>query len=135
MIAPNAHRAKFLNTLFLTGYCAWIYWLSAHSSLKPPIDFGILYQDKLYHAGAYFIMSVLAYRSFKHFIACSDVLIIVSIVFCSIYGITDEWHQSFVIGRSSDVIDWFADSVGASLAMVFLHSPIRFKKAEKIAQS
>jgi VanZ family protein len=31
------------------------------------------------------------------------------------YGATDEWHQSFVPGRSADVRDWFADAAGALL--------------------
>ena len=29
------------------------------------------------------------------------------------YGASDEWHQSFVPGRSPDVADWFADAAGA----------------------
>ena len=30
----------------------------------------------------------------------------------SLYGITDEFHQAFVKGRSPDPSDWVADSVG-----------------------
>ena len=29
------------------------------------------------------------------------------------YAASDEWHQSFVPGRSPDAADWFADAVGA----------------------
>lgn len=32
------------------------------------------------------------------------------------YGLTDEWHQSFVPGRSADAADVVADAVGAVLA-------------------
>jgi len=32
------------------------------------------------------------------------------------YGVTDEWHQSFVPGRSAEAIDLVADTVGAGLA-------------------
>lgn len=35
----------------------------------------------------------------------------------SLYGVSDEWHQSFVPGRSSDVMDWVADTSGAALAI------------------
>jgi VanZ family protein len=35
-----------------------------------------------------------------------------------LYGITDEWHQSYVPGRSPDVRDVVADTVGAVLAML-----------------
>jgi VanZ like family len=124
MIKQQTDRTKWLNILALCAYCTYIYWLSAQSSLKPPFDFGILYQDKLYHASAYFIMSVLAWRSFKPFSAKTRTLTLVSIAFCSVYGATDEWHQSFVSGRSSDVMDWLADTVGASLALFFLSQPM-----------
>lgn len=34
----------------------------------------------------------------------------------SAYGATDEFHQSFVPGRDSDILDWRADTLGAGLA-------------------
>jgi len=33
------------------------------------------------------------------------------------YGLLDEWHQSFVPGRTADVVDWYADSAGACVAV------------------
>lgn len=33
------------------------------------------------------------------------------------YGASDEWHQSFVPGRSMDLGDWIADTLGAGLAI------------------
>lgn len=123
MIKPQTDKTKLLNMLALCAYCAYIYWLSAQTSLKPPIDFGILYQDKLYHASAYFIMGVLAWRCFRCFTARTMTLALISIAFCSVYGATDEWHQSFVSGRSSDAMDWLADTIGASLATFFLSQP------------
>jgi VanZ family protein len=37
-----------------------------------------------------------------------------------LYGVSDEWHQSFVSGRTSDLLDVAADASGASLAAVVL---------------
>ena len=34
------------------------------------------------------------------------------------YGATDEFHQSFVHGRTPDVNDWFVDIAGAAVAIV-----------------
>jgi VanZ family protein len=48
-------------------------------------------------------------------------LALVSIAFCSLYGASDEWHQSFVVGRSSDILDWLADTSGASAGIFLLH--------------
>ena len=33
------------------------------------------------------------------------------------YGVTDEWHQSFVPGRDADLWDVVADALGATLAI------------------
>lgn len=78
-------------------------------------------QDKILHAGAYFIMGVLAWRSFKSVFNSSIILALFSIIFCSLYGISDEWHQSFVEERSPDIADWLADTCGAGLAVFLVY--------------
>lgn len=35
----------------------------------------------------------------------------------SLFGLTDEWHQSFTPGRSVELIDWIADTLGAAVAV------------------
>jgi VanZ family protein len=39
-----------------------------------------------------------------------------AILLTSAYGVSDEWHQSFVPGRHSSVGDWAADTAGALVA-------------------
>jgi VanZ family protein len=109
---------KILDLSLFFLYCLFIYWLSDQSSLPVPMLFA--YQDKIHHAVAYFIMGLLAWRSFKHFVHSPILLPLLSIIFCSVYGVSDEWHQSFVEGRSSDIADWVADTIGASLAIFFM---------------
>jgi VanZ family protein len=111
---------KTVDFLTLFAYCAFIYWLSDQNSLTPPVDFGFMSQDKLYHAGAYFIMAVFAWRGFAHTLKSPASLMLLVIIFCSLYGASDEWHQSFMVNRASDVNDWLADTLGASLATFFL---------------
>jgi VanZ family protein len=36
---------------------------------------------------------------------------------CSLYGVSDEYHQSFVAGRTPDVADWMVDTAGAGVAI------------------
>ncbi len=44
------------------------------------------------------------------------------ILLCALYGITDEFHQSFIPGRSVSGWDLLADTVGASvLVLVWLY--------------
>lgn len=110
---------KILDFTLLLLYCLFIYWVSDQPTLPVPKLFSS--QDKLLHAGAYFILGVLAWRSFKHQLDRSIILALVSVTFCSLYGISDEWHQSFVVGRTPDMTDWLADTSGAGLAAFLLY--------------
>ncbi len=106
---------KLVNFILLALYCILIFWLSSQPSLPTPIIF--THQDKIHHMGAYFIMGVLASRFFNDFFAKPTTCFIVSLFFCSLYGISDEWHQSYVQERDSDVLDWLADTFGALIAL------------------
>jgi len=97
-----------------------IFWLSNQSTLLPS-PFHFEHQDKLIHATAYAVMAFLAWQAFAHRIVNVHVLLCAVIAFASFYGISDEFHQSFVAGRNADVWDWLADTLGASLAAFILH--------------
>ncbi|WP_426991116.1 VanZ family protein [Methylomonas sp. MED-D] len=98
----------------LAAFCGLIFWLSAQESL--PVKMHFEFQDKVQHALAYFVMEVCSWRAFRHRLAERRLLGLVSVAYCSLYGISDEWHQSFVPGREPGVGDWLADSLGAALA-------------------
>lgn len=110
---------KISDFSLLAFYCGLIYWLSHQPSLPAPMWFE--HQDKLYHAGAYFILALFTWRFLRHFIETPWLLALSSLVFCSLYAISDEWHQSFVEGRTSDALDWLADTVGSGIAMYLLY--------------
>ena len=107
------HYIKALDAILLILYCSFIYWLSNQPSLPTPMLFP--HQDKFFHAGAYFVMAVFALRAFRYYTTSLPKLFISSLIFCSLYGMSDEWHQSFVPGRMSDVADWVADTAGVVL--------------------
>ena len=110
--------SKFVYLCLLTAYCALIYWLSDQSSLPIPQLFR--HQDKIFHATAYSIMGLLAWKYFSCSVHESRLLLITSLFFSSLFGATDEWHQAFVPGRSADILDWVADTLGAGLAIMTL---------------
>ncbi len=118
---------KIFDILALLLYCSVIFWLSHQPSLPLPMLFE--YQDKLHHFTAYFLMGILAWRTFRHYVKSPFLLTIISIMFCSLYGISDEWHQSFVVGRTADAWDWVADTIGATSAMLVL---FKFYPAHKL---
>jgi len=101
---------KILDLSALLLYCAFIFWLSDQTKL--PDHALVENQDKLDHFLAYFAMAVFAWRYFAHFSVPRHWHFVIGTAFCSLYGLSDEWHQSFVVGRESSVLDWLADSLG-----------------------
>jgi VanZ family protein len=43
---------------------------------------------------------------------------IIAFLLVALYGLSDEYHQSFVSGRTATVADWLVDLVGATLAWI-----------------
>ena len=78
-------------------------------------------QDKLIHAVVYAVMAWLFWCIWKPMLAGNiNLLAVLTVVFCSAYGLSDEWHQSFVQGRDASVYDWMADTTGAFLITFLL---------------
>ncbi|SFS61040.1 VanZ family protein [Paenibacillus sp. BC26] len=46
------------------------------------------------------------------------------VLLCVLYGLTDEYHQSFVSGRSPDIADLRHDGIGAAIAVVVVALPL-----------
>jgi len=114
---------KHVWTVLLLGYCGLIYYLSDQTMLPVPHVFDV--QDKLIHAVAYAVMAFLFWQAGKAWMVQrgtmnEKVLGLICIVFCSAYGLSDELHQSFIIGRDASVFDWIADTIGAMLLTFIL---------------
>jgi len=54
------------------------------------------------------------------------------IALCVVYGVTDEYHQTFVAGRSPDVADLRNDAIGAALAMLAMTIPVFERTYKKL---
>lgn len=64
--------------------------------------------------------------------------LVLPVIIVSVWGITDEIHQSFTPGRESSVLDWCADTFGAavgSLAFFYLCKGIAWYKNRKNARA
>ncbi len=106
---------KLIWLTLLIAYCALIYKLSAQPTLPVPGLF--LHQDKLIHAMAYAIMGLLSFNYCRYIFKTLGATAAASLVFCTLYGISDEWHQAFVPGRDASLLDVLADIAGACLAI------------------
>ena len=100
-------------------WAAALYGLSSRPRL--PAGPEIPHFDKVLHAGYFMLGSVFFY------LACRDRrrpfsasrLVWLTLLFAAVIGALDEWHQSFVPGRSgNDVGDWMADVTGGVLGLV-----------------
>ena len=103
-------------------YCLFIYIQSDHPSPEQIPIFP--YVDKVLHATAYGIMGILFYRAYQtlRFKDNIKMLMFLSVVSASLYGISDEIHQSFVPLRQAEIADAIADMIGA-LGGVCLYQP------------
>ncbi len=111
----NIGGIRIFSALFALLWMATIYYLSSLSRID--VDLGFSGQDKILHAGAYglltlFMLGAAPLRAtgyeLKHVLGV--------IVLATLYGCGDEWHQSFVAGRSPDLLDIVADFTGAAIA-------------------
>jgi VanZ family protein len=96
-------------------WAAGIFALSARSRLPtlPPL----LDWDKGQHALAYALGGVLlarALRPRRH-------AWLLALALGSLYGVSDEIHQSFVRGRQADPLDWVADTLGVLAGIALFH--------------
>ncbi|MBI4624416.1 MAG: VanZ family protein, partial [Verrucomicrobia bacterium] len=79
--------------------------------------------DKVAHFMVYGLLATLVCRLGRGWRALAWALVAVSA-----FGATDEWHQTFVPGRSSEFADWIADTLGAALAVLLYARWARYRQ-------
>ncbi len=99
-------------------HCLLIFIASSRASLPGMNAFA--HQDKLLHGLAYAVMGALFYRALKltlpaRFFGLAAVL---AIGMATLYGLSDELHQTFVPGRTADVRDLAADFLGSLIGVL-----------------
>ena len=130
-----------LSLLLALAWMAGIFYLSHQPTLDVPPLFEN--QDKVMHFGAYGLLGVLLLGAMQRGVRVSGFMpqsnpermsgsapleglgysfrqVLLATAIASLYGISDEFHQSFVPGRNPDVMDWLADTSGAFLAVLLL---------------
>lgn len=109
MPIPSAHsRVSRLRWLYPLALAAMVVIASSRSQVAAP---SISYFDKIAHFGVFGLLGTLLARSpgvrrFRY-----------AILIVSLFGISDEFRQSFTPGRSVEFADWMADTLGAALAV------------------
>ncbi len=79
------------------------------------------------HAIGYGLLGALAFRAFAGaaWRGLTPAAGLRAVLLSSVYGVTDEFHQSFVPNRTPDVHDWIADTAGALIGVLLVVSLAR----------
>jgi len=73
--------------------------------------------DKVVHLFCYGVLAFLTYPPLAQASGAVRAAILVMLAI-AIFGALDEWHQQFIPGRTMDLYDWFADTLGAFLGLI-----------------
>lgn len=92
---------------------ALIFGLSALPGSAVPGRFGTLAHFGLYAVLGALYLTALPGNDRRPWLAA-----LLALALASAYGVTDEFHQSFVPGRVPDVSDWLVDTAGALTAVL-----------------
>lgn len=113
---------------FIKFHFPFFFWLAAifvqssfPASAYPEIEF--FNADKIVHILVYGLLGALCYISLIHqkkFKLLESSPYIFTLLFCSFYGFSDEFHQYFVPNRDANVYDWIADAAGVILIIVII---------------
>ena len=99
----------------VAAYMAMLFFLSAQSALPG----ASLAPDWSEHGIAYAVLALITLRAVTgaRWSAIGVGAVAIAWLTATLYGASDEFHQSFVVGRTADVRDLVADSAGAALAL------------------
>ena len=114
-----------------------IFSASARSTVAAP---RLTNFDKIAHFGVYGLLATLVCRQTRGWRGAVGTLVAVSA-----FGLTDEWHQAYVPGRSAEIADWVADTLGALVAVAayagwadyrrWLEQPLRWSRRRGAADA
>lgn len=124
-----SRRLPSYHWLYPLTLVACIFFASGQSEVAGP---GIVGTDKVAH---FFVFGAVATGAVRLVARGRAIWVVLGV---SLYGVCDEWRQSFTAGRSVEFADWVADTLGALTAVcayVFwplyrriLETPLRFRR-------
>ena len=90
---------------------------SIPSSFLPETD--VRFADKGVHFFMYGVQSLLFARAMRNPPRTTRFRVALSaLLLTSAIGAMDEWHQQYIEGRSSEMLDWMADTTGGLIGAV-----------------
>ena len=116
-IAPSPTSRALMRVVLWVATALWagvVFRFSALPGSQIPSRF-----SEYGHFGEYAILGALLYCALRVDLDRGRALALAVIV-ASAYGVTDEFHQHFVVMRTPDVADWGMDTIGATCGALFV---------------
>jgi VanZ family protein len=105
---------RFIRWALVLAWMALIFFLSAQPDLpRPDSD----WLDLLVSSGAHFFFYAVLALLLNWALGNGVVGLTLAFGLALLYGVSDEFHQSFVPGRVPDLLDLVSDGLGAALAL------------------
>jgi VanZ family protein len=119
VILPKLIQAYFP----VVAWSALIFFLSSQPQLPGPDLFAWDYFfKKMAHLTVYYVLFRLTCRGMSiHLKFDSTTTALLAVLFCLVYAATDEFHQSFVPGRTATVRDLLYDGLGIAIGWLRYH--------------
>lgn len=99
---------------------AAIFALSSRSTLPKPASISSEVFSIAGHLGAYFVLAICLWWALGFVRVEPTTRLWLAFAGSVLYGISDEWHQSFVPGRVPDWRDVLTDAIGAAIALLLV---------------
>lgn len=106
------------------AWMSMIFYLSSQSRLPVEMPDWVPYVDKLAHAAVFGILGLLFVRAWLEgrLEEINARVAGLAVSFTLLYGVTDEFHQIYVPGRSPSAGDLIADTLGAAILCAALYT-------------
>ena len=112
----------------------FIVYLSSLSQPPEPllevIDWGPI--DKVFHLVEFTVLGVLLARALSYSLRriLPTSIWIIAFAVAVLFGMSDEWHQSFVLGRHSSISDLIADTIGSAIGVGIVYLRVKRKETQ-----
>lgn len=106
---------QILNWIPALAVAALIF-VTSHQSRPPGIELTDVIPDWVLHIAAYGVLGLCmvwgSTQGLSRRLSGRAALFVIGAA--TLYGLGDEWHQSFIAGRTASWVDWLADALGAA---------------------
>ena len=121
MTNPPTRPNRAARWIAVAGWATVIFMFSAQPGSNLPGGYSIQA-----HFIEYFVLGALLFWALRPRHG-GVTAIVLALVLGSVYGITDEVHQNFVVMRTPDVVDWGIDTIGALAGALAAHFLIAWR--------